>query len=95
MNQVWSGESRRCDEPAGLVGAGGVDQQRQLVEAGLGVLVGGPGSVTPTSTIRSRWLRSISVAPSASCTGCSCARGARFLVVVDGCVDVWRRRRRR
>ena len=51
---------------ADLVGAGGVDQQGELVEAGLGVVVGVGGSVTPTSTICSRIVRSISVAPSAS-----------------------------
>ena len=43
MNHVWSGWSRRCTMRADLVGAGGVDQRRQLVEAGLGGLVVGAG----------------------------------------------------
>ena len=43
MNHVWSGWSRRCTMRAGLVGAGGVDQRGELVEAGVGVVVGDVG----------------------------------------------------
>ena len=49
-------------DAADLVGAGGVDQQRQLVEAALGrPRRRRAGRVTPTRTIRSRNVRSISV----------------------------------
>jgi len=37
------------------VGAGGVDEQRQLVERGFGVVAAVGGRVTPTSTMRSGW----------------------------------------
>ena len=45
MKYVGSGASRRCTHAGRLVGAGGVDEQGQLVEAGLGVVVvvGGQG----------------------------------------------------
>ena len=65
-----SGASRRCTTRADLVGAGGVDQQRQLVEAGARCRRrASGGSVTPTSTMRSRMVRSMSVrAESPRCT---------------------------
>ena len=37
------GRSRRCTSAGHLVGAGGVDQERELVEARLGVVVGAGG----------------------------------------------------
>ena len=52
-----------------FVGAGGVDEQRQLVEAGLGLFIVVPGSVTPTSTIFSLTERSMRELPRASLYG--------------------------
>ena len=58
-------------QAADLVGAGGVDQQRPARRGWRRCPSSvPPGKVTPTSTIRSRMVRSISVAPSASLYGC-------------------------
>ena len=57
-------------DPLDDVGAGGVDEQGELVEAGLDVLVVVSGRATPTSTIFSRIVRSIRVPPRLRCTGC-------------------------
>ena len=69
MNHVWSGWSRRCtirptsSAPAVSMSADSSSRLASVVSSS------DPGNVTPTSTMRSRTARSMSVAPSASLYG--------------------------